>query len=227
MLYNKLYIRAMALILLLLVIAEACIAYFTVRRIQLELITTQKATTLLLITGIIAVVLASSTVGLFVVNSFRNDLFIVRKAAKEQETYLLNEKALHHKISQVIELYNNYGIVHSMLVIDVIFRGGNKVLYEVVNQIENIIRKNDLVFRMNNGNFVIVANCNLHDAISLGEKIIEKLNSLGKDIDSDIAISIGVTHTKKNDTKNSMISRTDKSVFAAIKYGRNRVEHMS
>jgi len=111
--------------------------------------------------------------------------------------------------------------------LDVNYRGASKILYEIVSNLELIIRKNDMLFRMDNGYFAIVANCNVEDAISLGDKIIKRMTSLKKELDTEISVSIGVTPTKTNDNRSNLINRASKAVSAATKYGKNRVEYMN
>jgi GGDEF domain-containing protein len=80
---------------------------------------------------------------------------------------------------------------------------------------------------MNNGYFVIVANCKIDDGIKLGEKLISSMAELRLVIDAEIKISIGITPTKSSDSKSNLLARAHKSVEAAIRYGNNRVEYMN
>ncbi|MDA3845961.1 MAG: GGDEF domain-containing protein [Vallitaleaceae bacterium] len=227
MLYNKKYIRGMSMGLLLIVISNAVFTYFSLVQVKNASLTIDDALRNSILFSTASILASILLVGLFIINNVKNDRFLSKKAEKEPETFLLNESALNHKVNEVIELSNNYGIIHAILMLDITYRGNNKTLYEIVSNLELIIRKNDVLFRMDNGFFVIIANCGIDDAVSLGDKIIKRMTALKGELQAEIAVSIGVTPTKANDSRSNLLSRANKSVLAALKYGKNRVEYMN
>lgn len=218
MLYNKRYMRLMAVSLLILLILQGITAIYAFEN-QLNLLL-YIVVTFTIILGIVIVIF-------FIINGIQKDHFLKRKAVKEQETYLLNEDALLHKVSEVIELCNNYHIDHSVLSLHVKFEESrDKALYIIVDTVEHMIRKNDILFRRDNGHFVVIAYSNLDDSIQLGKKMIEVIDRSLQEHGIEANCNVGISQIKANDNKHEAILRSEKALQASMKYGTNHVEYM-
>lgn len=210
--------RLMAISLLILLIIQGITAIYAYENQHNLLIYTIVALSIIL--GIVIVIF-------FIVNSLQKDHYIKRKAVKEQETYLLNEDALLHKVSEVIELCNNYHIDHSVLSLHVKFdHSKENALYLIVDTVEHMIRKNDILFRRDNGHFVVVAYSNLDDSIRLGNKMMEVIDKTLKEHDVEATCNVGISQVKAHDSKQDVVLRSEKALRASMKYGTNHVEYM-
>jgi hypothetical protein len=131
MLYNKRFIKIILITLLLLLITNTIFAYYNFQQLETESVTIDSAQSNYLLASGVFILIGIILVAVFFYNTINNDRFIHGKAEKESETYLLNETALMHKLSEVIELSSNYAITHSILILSISFKGTNKTLYEI------------------------------------------------------------------------------------------------
>ncbi len=106
--------------------------------------------------------------------------------------------------------------------------GGDVVLKEIVNAINQIIRSYDRLFRWGGDEFVgIFPGLRAEHINEFGQKILESINSLEIQTESEIirtSISIGFSYFNETDTDyNEAIKRADEALYKSKVEGKNKV----
>ena len=103
---------------------------------------------------------------------------------------------------------------------------GDKILIESIDLIKRLIRSNDTIIRWGGEEFVILlSNCNIEEAYTVGEKIRGKIAVHNYNVKHDISmtVSIGVASLTKDENIYETINRADQAMYVAKDKGRNRV----
>jgi diguanylate cyclase (GGDEF)-like protein len=150
-------------------------------------------------------------------------------------THLKNRKAYNEKLEEYLLLFERYGIVFSMVILDIDYfkkvndtfghPTGDKVLIELSNFITSIIRKNDFFFRIGGGEefVLLLPHTKLKTAFLLSEKIRKRVQNELKPIkDQTITISLGVSEVKSGDCAEQLFLRTDACLYESKRNGRNK-----
>ncbi|MBI9090618.1 MAG: GGDEF domain-containing protein [Desulfobacterium sp.] len=105
---------------------------------------------------------------------------------------------------------------------------GDCVLQKVVETTANAIRSNDVLCRWGGEEFlVLLKECPLEDALAMAEKVrraVEADPAVYQEKQIPATISLGVTEQIHQDTRESLLKRVDKALYAAKANGRNRCE---
>ncbi len=161
---------------------------------------------------------------------------LLRKQSYVDElTKLKNRKAYNEKIEKLIEQFQRYKIIFSMMMFDIDFfkkvndtyghQVGDEVLIKFSQTVSETIRKSDYLFRIGGEEFVILLpNTNLKNATLSAEKVRKRVEEQVSVSDRKVTISIGVTEVFESDTVDSIFKRVDDNLYKAKDGGRNRVE---
>ncbi|BDX06901.1 GGDEF domain-containing protein [Planctobacterium marinum] len=101
---------------------------------------------------------------------------------------------------------------------------GDKVLQNLVNDINELIRQSDLVFRMGGEEFtVLLQGCDLQKAAAIAENIRAELQVAPRNEIPQFTASFGVTELRSHDSLESLLERADKALYQAKAQGKNQV----
>ncbi|MDH5464783.1 MAG: GGDEF domain-containing protein, partial [Thiovulaceae bacterium] len=137
-------------------------------------------------------------------------------------------------LTERLENYHRYGHLYSIIMLDIDFfkkindgygHGmGDKVLIDVAQLTQNLLRKNDLLARYGGEEFVIVLpNTNEEEARLVAEKIRSTLESAELIEDHKVTASFGICQIRDNETTKSLIECADAALYSSKESGRNRV----
>lgn len=158
-------------------------------------------------------------------------------AYKDQLTKLFNRKYLEQYLDLKYKEFKNFNKKFSLIFLDIDhFKEindtyghdiGDEVLKMVSKSLSESIREDDLVIRWGGEEFVILCgSMSRNDLKKLSNTIrvlVKNSYFLYKDKKNNVTISLGATIIKKEDTKKSLIKRTDKLMYKSKKSGRDMV----
>ena len=99
---------------------------------------------------------------------------------------------------------------------------GDKILIHLSQNLKNIIRKSDMVYRFGGEEFVILLeNTNQNGVLSLAKKFKSFFNT-NKIHDLNVTISMGIATRDSSDSIESLIDRADRALYKAKANGRNK-----
>lgn len=167
------------------------------------------------------------------------------KVGKLKEQLLLdpltgafNRKAYNERIRNEFERYMRYHRVFSLLLFDIDhFKSvndqhghaiGDKCLQEITRRTKELIRQNDLLFRIGGEEFVIILpETDGSGARQVADKLrcaVENMEFILKNTTLKITVSIGLSTVRPEDKEvPALFDRVDAAMYAAKKNGRNRV----
>ncbi len=117
-----------------------------------------------------------------------------------------------------IDLFKNFNDTYGHLI-------GDEVLISLANEVNSHIRDTDTFARWGGEEFTIIfSDTSIQMAVTVSNKLREKINKLEHPIAGHISASFGVTAYKLADTSESMFKRCDDALYLAKENGRNRVE---
>jgi len=100
---------------------------------------------------------------------------------------------------------------------------GDEVLKKVSSELQNQLRKVDLVARWGGEEFIaLLPETEIVEAVSVAEKLREKIEMLIHENNEVVTISIGISMLEESESIDSWINRADKALYHAKKQGRNR-----
>jgi len=144
-----------------------------------------------------------------------------RKYVLEELTYRLNQHlSIVTKLSIImidIDDFKSINDTFGHLV-------GDKVLYDVAQIINDMIRGFDLVGRYGGEEFlVILPNTEVSKASLVAQRIVEEIANHDFNINQKVTVSAGVANYKKNDSVENIIQRADARLYQAKRTGKNKV----
>jgi len=105
---------------------------------------------------------------------------------------------------------------------------GDYMAQEVVKTAIHAIRSNDVICRWGGDEFLIILKeCGLKDAITTAEKIRKEIkahHAMYQEKSIYATISLGVTEYARGDTRDGLLNRADRALYAAKAGGRDRCE---
>jgi len=104
---------------------------------------------------------------------------------------------------------------------------GDKVLKEVIQEVKQVIRKTDLLFRYGGEEFMLLLHkTSLSNAADVADKIRERIANKVINFEQQpvqVSVSMGAASLQEGDVTSTLISRADHALFHAKDLGRNRV----
>ena len=173
-----------------------------------------------------------------VLKKFKEDLYTLHYlATRDEKTQVYNHRFFMNLFELEFEKAKRGRQKLSLAVIDIDFFKkindtyghlfGDKILYELAQNLQKTIRKYDVLARFGGEEFFVL----LPGASKRTAKIAANRIRAGVLKDSflkkyKLTVSIGVTEYSSKDTIKKMIKRADKALYEAKKNGRDRVEVM-
>ncbi len=153
--------------------------------------------------------------------------------ATDTLTGLRNRQFFNQRVHEELERFKRYETKLSLLMIDIDhFKRindtyghaiGDEVLKKVSSELQNQLRKVDLVARWGGEEFIaLLPETEIDEAVSVAEKLREKIERLIHENNEVVTISIGISMLEESESIDSWINRADKALYHAKKQGRNR-----
>ncbi|MGD9949853.1 MAG: diguanylate cyclase [Desulfobulbus sp.] len=149
-------------------------------------------------------------------------------------TGLYNRRYIEIRVSSCIENFNRYGTLFSTIMIDIDkFKSvndnfghdiGDHVLECISIIIKNNIRNVDCAGRWGGEEFIIICQEDINGAISISEKIRNKIMTAKFDGVGCVTASFGCSQYIAKENFDLLLKRADSALFMAKNNGRNRVE---
>jgi len=158
-------------------------------------------------------------------------------ASTDQLTGSGNRKAMDEALDHEINLAQRNGTPLSVVIFDFDdFKKindnyghlcGDQVLKEIAQEVKQVIRKTDLLFRYGGEEFVVLLHkTSLASATSFADKVREHIAKTViklKQEDINVNVSMGVSTLKEGDAMSTLMDRADNALYRAKNLGRNRV----
>jgi diguanylate cyclase (GGDEF)-like protein len=163
---------------------------------------------------------------------------VERLATTDHLTKIFNRLRFDILLKQQIEISQRYTSNLSILFIDIDhFKFindtfghdvGDKVLVEIVDAINSVLRTSDIFARWGGEEFaVLTPETDMAGARILANKIKKAVENHLFEVVRKVTVSIGVSELKYTDDSNKFIKRADSALYNAKNGGRNRVEVLS
>lgn len=160
---------------------------------------------------------------------------LYEKATIDDLTQVFNRHHTYQLASQAIEKAQRYNTTLSAIMLDIDhFKQvndtyghptGDKVLTQLAKLIRDQVRKADIVGRVGGEEFfILLPEVSVEEAHAMAERIrssVERKSWQATGVKKGISISLGVTEYN-NDNLESLIAKSDKSLYYAKENGRNR-----
>lgn len=155
-----------------------------------------------------------------------------RLAITDPLTGVFNRNHLDNILTQEVGRCLRYNQVFGLLIIDIDkFKSvndtfghaiGDQVLQKTAQVLSQSIRENDTLIRWGGEEFVVIAlEVDKQSLIRFSEKLRKIIEGEDYAAVGKVTVSIGATLFRKNDTKETLISRADKVLYEAKEKGRN------
>lgn len=155
-------------------------------------------------------------------------------ATNDKLTGIKNRYYFDKRIIEEMSVADRYSTAISLLVFDLDrFKDvndsfghdiGDKVLINISDKIQRLMRKSDTFARWGGEEFVILmTHTNLEGALMASEKIRKEAENIYHMGVGKVTISIGVAERQKDETLDSWFKRADRALYRAKKEGRNRI----
>lgn len=142
---------------------------------------------------------------------------IYEKSIRDGLTNLYNRHYIESILDNMIEIYNNEGVIFTIMMLDIDFFKlvndtyghlcGDKVLLSVSNVLMKVIRSTDYVGRYGGEEFIVIfAETRIEEAIEIAEGIRKNIEELSLDDGVKITISGGL-YENREDMKYTCIQR--------------------
>ncbi len=150
----------------------------------------------------------------------------------DELTQSYNRKFYNERIQESLDLFKRYETTFCVAIYDIDnFKNindtyghniGDKVLIEMTKEVQNIIRKTDLLFRVGGEEFIILFPKNkLDNGFIIIEKIREHIANLILIENEKVTVSIGLTEVRNEDTVDSLFKRADILMYQSKHNGKN------
>ncbi|WP_299470599.1 GGDEF domain-containing protein [uncultured Roseibium sp.] len=176
------------------------------------------------------------------IENLQSSLEAIRyESLTDELTTLNNRKHFEVSIEKIIDQSKESGRSFALLMTDIDHfkkfndtyghQTGDQVLRLVALAVKQNIKTQDIACRYGGEEFsIILPQCNLEEAIEIGEKIRSAVmskelvkRSTGENL-GRVTISVGIAIFENMDTAHSVVSRADEALYAAKNAGRNLVK---
>lgn len=163
---------------------------------------------------------------------------LLRMAITDELTGLVNRRYFMGRLLHEYERTKRYESVFTVLMIDLDYfksindthghQAGDSVLRAVSDSMKLSLRLSDIIGRIGGEEFaVILPETEVNAAMVIGDRLrkrVEALDIIHKDNTLKITISIGASHSSKDDLSiDDVIQRSDAALYRAKESGRNRI----
>ena len=156
-------------------------------------------------------------------------------ATIDKLTSIYNRYKTDLSLHSQIEISKRYKRPLSLIFFDIDFfkkvndsyghKVGDMVLSKLCDIVSRSVRKSDIFGRWGGEEFLIILPETTEDeAISLAEKLRQKIEKHTFDKVKNITCSFGVTNYKNGDNPETIMMRVDKQLYKAKQNGRNKIE---
>lgn len=150
-------------------------------------------------------------------------------------TKVYNRNKFNDDFEKEIALAKRYNLSLSFVILDIDFfksindnfghHAGDSVLIEFASLIQRSIRNSDIFARWGGEEFVLLLpHTELKEAVSLAEKLREKIEEFHFKFAKKITCSMGVAEYKDGDESDTISRRADIALYRAKERGRNQVQ---
>ncbi len=161
------------------------------------------------------------------------NILLETSAVTDVLTGLKNRLYFNQRVNEEFERFKRYETKLSLLMIDIDhFKRindtyghdiGDEVLKKVSSELQNQLRKIDLIARWGGEEFILLLpETEIDEAVNVAEKLRGKVEALIFENGEVITISIGASMLLESETIESWIKRADKALYHAKRQGRNR-----
>lgn len=180
----------------------------------------------------------NKNIGILSLARDHTDLHLSQLKIKEQVyidelTQSFNRKFYNKRIQESLDLFKRYDHDFCLAIFDIDnFKNindtyghdiGDDVLIKIANEVKDMIRTTDLLFRIGGEEFALIfPKTNLHNAFIVIEKIREHISSLQLIKNEKVTVSIGLTQVKKSDCINTLFKRADILMYKSKRSGKNK-----
>ena len=161
----------------------------------------------------------------------------VENAYRDPITSLNNRAAMDATLETEIDFATRHNLALSVLMIDIDYFkkindtyghiGGDVVLKNISECLEDCVRSSDALFRYGGEEFVVILrNTNKIGAELLASRIRQAIESMECRYNNHVirvTASLGIAILDKNDDRHTFLERADSALYQAKKEGRNRV----
>jgi len=155
-------------------------------------------------------------------------------ATTDQLTHLHNRYSFESELEREIARALRYDSPMSITLFDIDFfkaindnfghSAGDNALAHVGDAIRRCTRKTDIAARWGGDEFAIIfPEADLQHAVSITEKLLHCIHSIPLDGESSLSSSFGVTQYVEGDSRDSLMWRADKALYAAKSDGRGTI----
>jgi diguanylate cyclase (GGDEF)-like protein/PAS domain S-box-containing protein len=155
-------------------------------------------------------------------------------ATTDQLTHLHNRYSFESELEREMARAQRYSSPMSITLFDIDFfkaindnfghSAGDNVLARVGDAIRHCTRKTDIAARWGGDEFAIIfPEADLQHAVSITEKLLRCLQGITLADDTSLSSSFGVTQYVEGDSRDTMMWRADKALYAAKSGGRGAV----
>lgn len=146
-----------------------------------------------------------------------------------------NRKAFSETLLSLIRIYKQNDTTFSIIIFDIDdFKNindsyghdfGDKVLINMTNIVQNLIRSSDTVFRIGGEEFVVLLpGATIDSSFKISKKLLKEIpKQLLEKMEKSVTVSIGITEVNKDDNETTIFKRVDKLLYKAKDLGKNRI----
>ena len=146
-----------------------------------------------------------------------------------------NRRAFDHKLRMLVDEFQSLCGPVSLIVLDIDdFKSlndnhghgvGDNVLKHLVKNVNKILRKTDMVYRIGGEEFaILITDATLDDAQLIAEKIRKKIDNETSQAIPAFTVSLGVSSLLPGESGYDWLRRADMAMYTAKKNGKNQVK---
>jgi diguanylate cyclase (GGDEF)-like protein len=132
-------------------------------------------------------------------------------------TMLYDKAAFEPRILSALQFYKYYDVVSSLIFLEINNFNDitnelppakiNELLMNIANNFRQTARTNDVLFRLRKSEFVVIAKCNINDALKASQRYQQNIKNVEWKKDTPITINISLSEILKTDAKKDILQR--------------------